>query len=284
MRMTPRSTYLVVCCIVCYSKTTTANIKCPYSLGSCLGHSSNKFGLGGSAHQVLGCAESRVQTTGSLHQVRDSFAHHSWSGKEVVTAAAQAYRCRDHLLRTPHPGAVDLTAPDGEIFYQPGAHCRVEFLLPIELQQPKLQLGPRFVPTRGLVREVSFRWDGLSGRACGKNWTFANSWHTAKPESRSFGRSAAKNSEHDCARHQGLDARHLKRRGLSLRFLELRERSSRKSGTVEFCGGRAMRGLNGTRWVIAFDVGFIDMLLTEVRIARSLFSCLDLAATIYNKG
>lgn len=57
-----------------------------------------------------------------------------------------------------------------------------------------------------------------------------------------------------------------------------------KSGTVEFCGGRAMRGLNGTRWVIAFDVGFIDMLLTEVRIARSLFSCLDLAAIIYNKG
>lgn len=53
-----------------------------------------------------------------------------------------------------------------------------------------------------------------------------------------------------------------------------------KSGTVEFRDGRAMRGLNRTRWVIAFVVGFIDTLLTVVRTSLSLFLCLDFVAPV----
>lgn len=40
------------------------------------------------------------------------------------------------------------------------------------------------------------------------------------------------------------------------------------SGTIEFRGGRGMRGPNRTKWVIGFVVGFIHLLLVEVRLGR----------------
>lgn len=46
-------------------------------------------------------------------------------------------------------------------------------------------------------------------------------------------------------------------------------------GTIEFRGGRGMRGVIKTRWWIAFVVGFVHLLLTEVQSQfSSSLSCL----------